>query len=225
VCGRFTLSTPAEILARMFELDEEPVDMLQPRYNIAPTQDVAVVRQLSAGSGRRLDLLRWGLVPSWAKDPAVGSRMINARAETVAEKPSFRAAFRKRRCVLPADGFYEWAKTEGGKQPYLFRLRSGQPFALAGLWETWHGAGGDVLDTCTIITTEANDVVRAAHPRMPVMLPPDTIGEWLDPSAEQPMHLLRLLSPYDAAEMTSVRVSKHVNSPANDDEGCVSAIN
>jgi putative SOS response-associated peptidase YedK len=152
--------------------------------------------------------------------------MINARGETVAEKPAFRSAFRSRRCLVPADGFYEWAKEGDRKQPYLFRLRSGDPFALAGLWESWRDAGGDVLETCTIVTTEANEVVRPAHHRMPVVLPPSAYEEWLDPEPGDLRHLLRLLEPYDADDfpMEALRVSTRVNSPANDDEGCVAPI-
>jgi putative SOS response-associated peptidase YedK len=230
MCGRFTLSTPGAVLARQLGLDEALPLALGPRYNIAPTQPVAVVRPVpdnapgrrdQVDGARRLDLLRWGLIPAWAKDPAMGSRLINARSETVADKPAFRAAFRKRRCLIPADGFYEWATVGAHKQPYHFRLRDGGPFAFAGLWEAWHAPTGDVLETCTILTTDANDVIRSLHPRMPVILPPDAYARWLDPAVDQPGALVPLLTPYDPAAMIGYRVSPRVNSPANDDEACV----
>src|SRR5438067_1776144 len=156
MCGRFTLQTPIPILNQLFDLADGPA--LQPRYNIAPTQTVAAVRA-GAGHQKELVLLRWGLIPSWADDPKIGNRLINARAETAAEKPSFRSAFRHRRCLVLADGFYEWQQIGGKKQPYLFRLRDGAPFAFAGLWEHWE-KGGRALDSCTVLTTGANDLVK-----------------------------------------------------------------
>jgi len=223
VCGRFTLSTPSEMLAELFELEGGPPG-LPPRYNIAPSQPVAVVRRPVADGPRRLHLLRWGLIPAWAKDPAIGARMINARSETVADKAAFRAALRKRRCLVPADGFFEWATEGARKQPYLFRLRDGRPFAFAGLWEAWHAPTGDMVETCALLTNEANDVVRPVHPRMPVILTPDHYDLWLDPTVDQTAPLLPLLVPLDPATMLGYRVSPRVNSPANDDEGCVEAV-
>lgn len=167
MCGRFTLRVPAAELVEIFRLLRRPD--VQPRYNIAPTQPVAVVRRIDRG--RELSMLRWGLVPSWAKDPKIGARMINARAETVATKPAFRTALRRRRCLVPADGFYEWAKSAGGtKQPHYITRRDGRPFAFAGLWESWDGPDGSSIESCTIVTTEANDLVGRIHDRMPVIL-------------------------------------------------------
>ena len=173
-------------MAEVFGLDEEPV--LAPRFNIAPTQDVTVVR---APSGRRqAGQVQWGLVPSWARDESIGSKLINARAETVAEKPAFRAALRARRCLVLADGFFEWQPAGGRKQPWYFRARDGRPFAFAGLWERWQPAGGEAVESCAIITTEANDVVRPVHERMPVILPlerPRSLARrWLDRRAAGP---------------------------------------
>ena len=179
MCGRFLLHTPVDTLQRAFGFAERP--NLRPRYNIAPTQTVPIVRQKDGG-GRELALVRWGLIPSWAKEAGIGGRLINARAETVAEKPAFRGAFRKRRALVPADGFYEWRKREGDrpKQPLLVRRRDGQPFAFAGLWEHWRGPEGEV-ETCTILTTEANAALAPIHDRMPVILDPACYDRWLDP--------------------------------------------
>jgi putative SOS response-associated peptidase YedK len=221
MCGRYTLSAPADALVPLFDLDEVPVVALAPRYNIAPSQPVPVVRRSPDTGTQRLDFVRWGLIPSWAKDPAIGSRLINARSETVAEKPAFRAALRQRRCLLPADGFYEWATEGGRKHPYHFRRRDGGAFALAGLWEVWHAPTGDTVETCTILTTDANDVVRPIHPRMPVILPPDAYALWLDPTVDRPGPLLPLLVPFDPAAMSAHRANPRVNSPANDDVGCL----
>jgi putative SOS response-associated peptidase YedK len=163
--GRFTLTTPMPVLAELF-LFPEAVPQ-PPRYNIAPTQAVATVRATDPNH-RKLAWCRWGLIPSWAADPAIGNRLINARAETAAEKPAFRSAFRHRRCLIPADDFFEWQKTVGRKQPFYIKMKDGQPFAFAGLWERWEG-GGEPVETCTILTTEANEVVRPVHDRMPVI--------------------------------------------------------
>lgn len=176
MCGRFAFYSPSEATAALFGASGS-ID-LQPRYNIAPTQDIAAIRE--GESGRELTTLRWGLVPFWAKDPSIGNRMINARAETVAEKPSFRAAFRRRRCLVLADGFYEWRKEESGKTPYLISLASGEPFALAGLWEHWQAKESDeTIDSATLITTQANAFMQQLHHRMPVILEPTTAERWL----------------------------------------------
>ncbi|PSB54255.1 hypothetical protein C7B61_22460, partial [filamentous cyanobacterium CCP1] len=183
MCGRFTLSQSAEALAIAFDLEEVPP--VPPRYNIAPTQPIAVVRSLthsSTTSERELTYLSWGLVPSWAKDPKIGTKLINARAETLAEKPSFRAAFKRRRCLIVADGFYEWHRTPEGKQPYYFHLQDHQPFAFGGLWEHWENGNGDVIESCAIITTAANEVLSPIHDRMPVILEPKGYDLWLDPT-------------------------------------------
>jgi putative SOS response-associated peptidase YedK len=217
VCGRFTLTTPPELIAEHFGLDDVPP--LGPRYNIAPTQPVPVVRKTA--QGRRLEMLRWGLVPSWAGDPSIGNRLINARAETVADKPSFRSAYRRRRCLVVADGFFEWKRVGVRKQPMYIRLRDQAPFAFAGLWESWHRDQPDAVESCTLITTGPNALLATIHDRMPVILHPDDYARWLDPGAGDPARLLR---PYPAAEMTAHPVSRRVNSPANDDPACVEAI-
>ena len=220
MCGRYTLSTPAGDLAQKFGV-VGGTPSLQPRYNVAPTQEVAAV--LAGGGGRRLELLRWGLIPSWAKDPEIGNRMINARAETVAEKPSFRKAFRQRRCLIPADGFYEWQKTNNGKQPFYIRMKDGSPFAFAGLWESWHADDEDVR-SCAIITTGANEVVGEVHGRMPVILAPEDHDLWLDPDFDETDPLASLLKPYPPDAMEAYPVSRFVNSPRNDDERCVEPV-
>ena len=185
MCGRFAFYSPAEASAALFGVVTSVE--FKPRYNIAPTQDIAAIRNSvrEPDEGRELAVLRWGLVPFWAKDPSIGNRMINARAETVAEKPSYRAAFRHRRCVVLADGFYEWRREKDSKTPYFISLASGQPFALAGLWEDWTDKQtGESLQTATLLTTEANDFMRPLHHRMPVVLGADSAGEWLSGSAE-----------------------------------------
>jgi putative SOS response-associated peptidase YedK len=212
MCGRFTLAVPAEKVATQFQLAEVPD--LSARYNIAPTQQVAAVRATEAG--RELALFRWGLVPSWAKDPSVGSRMINARAETAAEKPAFRTALRQRRCLIPADGFYEWQAGADGKQPFHIGLADGGLFALAGLYEHWKDPDGEWLHSCTILTTEANELMRPLHDRMPVILAPEHYAQWLDPGLRDAGPIQPLLAPYPADQMQARPVSKAVNRVAND---------
>lgn len=216
MCGRYSLTTPMEAVRQVFGFPERP--NLAPRVNIAPSQEVAAVRLEDGEAGaRRFAWLRWGLIPSWAKDPAIGNRMINARAETLAEKPAFRAAFRRRRCLIAADGFYEWTTEQGRKQPYRITLKDGAPFGFAGLWERWDGPGGDgAVESCTIVTTEANERLRAIHPRMPVILAPESFDTWLDP-ATSTAEAQGLLRPAPAAWFTAYRVSPKINSPANDD--------
>jgi putative SOS response-associated peptidase YedK len=212
MCGRFTLTLDPGDLQDELNFDISSVD-LAPRYNIAPSQPVAAVRD---GSSRKVELFRWGLVPSWAKDPAIGFKMINARSETISEKPSFRVPFSRRRCLIPADGFYEWAQGEGGKIPYYFYLKDHKPFTFAGLWEEWlPKEGGEALRTCTIITTAANEVLKQYHERMPVILPADVRWLWLDPSARVP-ELQSWLKPYPAGEMAWHEVSRLVNKPGVD---------
>jgi putative SOS response-associated peptidase YedK len=177
VCGRFAFYSPAEAVAALFDFDA--TFRTEPRYNIAPTQLVPVVRNAKTG-GREFTMLRWGLVPFWAKDPSIGHRMINARAETLADRPAYRNAYEKRRCLILADGFYEWRSGAGGKSPYFVSLASGLPFAFAGLWEGWvDRSTGESLQTATIVTTAANDFLKELHDRMPVVLQPDTAGAWL----------------------------------------------
>jgi putative SOS response-associated peptidase YedK len=201
-------------------LDVEP---LQPRFNIAPTQAVAAVRRVPESSepARQLVLLRWGLVPSWAKDPKIGNSLINARAESVAAKPAFRTAFRRRRCLVVADGFYEWQRTGTKKQPYFIRLADDRPFAFAGLWEFWEGPDHSALESCTLITTSANELMAPIHDRMPVILSPDDYDRWLDPAIQKPDQLQPLLRPYPSGEMLAYPVSTHVNNPRNEDAECI----
>ena len=227
MCGRFTQRMTWRELHERMDLIGTPLN-LQPRYNVAPSQDVAVVRTID--DGRTLAMLRWGLIPAWAKDQAIGHKLINAPSETAAEKPSFRSAFRHRRCLIPADGFYEWRREGKIRQPWLFGLRDGAPFAFAGLWERWtvpQGAAlagslaerspGDAVETCTILTTTANETVAPVHGRMPVIMPPDAYGPWLA-GEDVP------LAPYPADDMAAHPVSTLVNRPANDDPRCVEPV-
>ncbi len=227
MCGRFTQRLSWEELHELLDLVGAPRN-LRPRYNVAPSQDVAVAR--TTDGARALAMLRWGLIPAWAKDPTIAWKLINARSETVGEKPSFRAAFRHRRCLVPADGFYEWKRRGGTRQPWLFGLGDGAPMIFAGLWERWtipDGASltgslaerspGDAVETCTILTTAANETVAPVHGRMPVILPPDAWDAWL--AGEEVA-----LAPYPADAMTAHPVSTHVNRPANDDPRCVEPI-
>jgi putative SOS response-associated peptidase YedK len=221
MCGRFSLTaTPADVRA-VFHLDEEP--LLQPRYNIAPSQDVAVVRRSEAG-GRELVLMRWGLIPSFARDPAVGYRTINARAESVADKPAFREAFRTRRCLVLADGFYEWqAGGPYGKTPHYIRRPDRSPFAFAGLWERWRAPDGHVLETCSIVTTSANERVRELHDRMPVVLAPEHHDVWLDPGTDRE-RLIALLTPAPPSAFELYAVSTVVNRPENEGPECIEPV-
>jgi len=218
VCGRYTLATPGPRLAEAFEADAAELRELRPRYNIAPSQDAPVVR--SVEGGRRLELRRWGLVPAWSKDPKIGNRLINARAETVAEKPSFRAAFKRGRCLVPADGFYEWKPAGKRKQPYHVRRPDGGVLALAGLVERWHRGEEDEIRSFTILTTDANDLMRPIHGRMPVILPPDDWEAWLGPETSREA-LEALLRPAPEDVLEAVPVSTAVNDPATDDRRCV----
>ncbi len=217
MCGRYTLTATGQELAELFGLPEAPV--FDPRYNIAPTQPVPLVR--AGPGGRELVLARWGLIPHWAQDPSIGNRLINARAETVAEKASFRDAFRRRRCLVPATGFYEWHNQGGRKQPFHFRLADGRPFAFAGLWERWQGPEG-ALESCTVLTTAANAVVRPVHERMPVLLDPRDYAQWLDAGPSRPEELLPLLRPFPEGPMVAVPVGRWVNDPRHEGATCLS---
>jgi len=219
MCGRFTLLAPGDVLAAMFGVDKAP--SLAPRYNIAPSQPVAAARVSPEGGNRELAHIRWGLLPSWAKDPSASAPMINARAETVSEKPSFRSAFRRRRCLVPADGFYEWRRTPGRKQPYYIRFRDGRPFSIASLWERWEGPDGSVLESCALITTAANDAVSPIHDRMPVILAPKDYDLWLDPAVEAKEALLPLMCPFPSEEMAAFPVRIQVNNPKVDTPACI----
>jgi putative SOS response-associated peptidase YedK len=220
MCGRFSLIESVHELQQQFEFDLSAD--LEPRFNIAPSQEVFSI--ISDGKKRRGGTLRWGLVPHWAKEAKIGYKMINARAEGIEEKPSFREPFRKKRCLIIADGFYEWKKVDDRKQPYRFVMKDRKPFAFAGLWETWK-KGDAPLHTCTIITTTPNAVTEDVHDRMPVILKRADYDRWLDPS-NQAVHMLKsLLVPYPAEEMELYPVSELVNSPKNDVADVLSPLN
>ena len=212
MCGRYTLIADLGDLAQRFEFDGSYFSY-DPGYNIAPTESVLTVRNME---GREAAFMKWGLIPFWAKDPKIGARMINARAETVAEKPAFRKALKKRRCLVLADGYYEWQKTPVGKRPFRIVMRSGEPFALAGLWETWKEPQGNVVPSCTIITTAANDFLAPIHNRMPVILPRDKEKMWLDRDPDHAADLTDILTPYSDEGMDAYEVSTMVNYARND---------
>lgn len=220
MCGRFGQFSPAETLAAEFNLVTPP--KYGPRYNIAPNQPALVVRTARQTGGRELAWMQWGLVPSWAKDPNIGARMINARIETAAEKPAFRAAFQRRHSLVPADVFYEWDRKKGGKknQPYAFKLISGRPMALAGLWEYWETVDG-ALETFTILTTSANRLIETIHDRMPVIVPPDVYDAWL--SAEADLVLpARVAEPFPAEQMERIMIDTYVNDVRHEGPECLS---
>jgi putative SOS response-associated peptidase YedK len=211
MCGRFTLTLEVPALQQELGIKEVPSDW-QPRYNIAPSQPIPVVLDSEA---RKIEMLRWGLIPYWAKDASIGNKLINARAETVAEKPAFRSAFAQRRCLVVADGFYEWKKqSKGHAIPYYYSLEDGKPFAFAGLWENWVDLQGEKVRTCTIITCEANEPVRTVHPRMPVILTGDDMWRWLDGQSRE--NLIALLVPYGQGDLVARQVSTAVNRPDPD---------
>ncbi len=212
MCGRFALATDKKTLEMLYDL-ELRIE-LNHRYNIAPSQEVLALRQSQENGQKEPVYLKWGFVPFWADEPAMGNRMINARAETAPEKPSFRSAFNKRRLLIPASGFYEWKKEEGGKQPYYICHKEKQPFSLAGLWERWD-KGDQVLETCTILTTEPNKLVAPLHNRMPVIIPRDSYASWLDLETEKTF-LKEMLKPYPPEDFSAYPVSRQVNSPGND---------
>src|SRR5512139_2812246 len=214
MCGRFTLFTPASRLAEVFLPGE--VLAATPRYNIAPGQPILAVRASAAHDRREFAMPRWGLVPAWARDAAIGSRLINARAETVSEKPAFRRAIRERRCLVPADGFYEWKREGAVKRPFYIRMRDGVPFAFAGIWERWEGIPGESAETCAILTTAPNDLLAPIHDRMPLILPPEEYGRWLDPSVRSPESLAPLLRPLPSAALEAYPVGRTVNNPLAD---------
>lgn len=218
MCGRFTQHHESMEIETRFGAQAVLFDP-GPRYNIAPSQPLTVVVTEASSRNRVVDGFQWGLVPFWAKDPAIGNKMINARAETVAEKPSFKNALKQRRCILPADGFYEWDKAGGTRQPYHFRRADGALFGFAGLWEEWkRPEGGPPLLSCTIITTEANETVGRIHDRMPVILQsPDDEALWLDPDVRDVQDVLPLLAPYPDREMEAFAVSRRINTPVIDD--------
>lgn len=223
MCGRYTHLYTWKQLHRLMELTTPLVD-LPMRYNVAPTQRAPVVRQ-SRANARTLDMLRWGLVPSWAKDLAVGSSMINARGETIASKPAFRAAFKRRRCIVPISGFYEWQKLGGTrKQPHYITASDDQPLALAGLWESWLSPEQESIETYTIVTTTPNEMMAEIHDRMPVILHAEDLDAWLDPGDEGSARVAGLIRPYPAELMLARPVSTHVNSPRHDDPSCIQTL-
>ena len=215
MCGRYVLQQPEELQARF--QTENSLD-LRPSYNVAPSKMMPVVTR---NSPNRLTLMKWGLVPSWAKDPKIGFKIINARAEGIEDKPSFRLAVRRSRCLVPASGYYEWKKEGSAKIPYLFRLKDQELFAFAGLCECWHDAEGKELLTYTIITTAPNELTAEVHDRMPVILKTEDENEWLDSAVNDPDQAVRLLRTYDAEGMESFPVSAKVGSPANNDPSLI----
>ena len=219
MCGRFTLKTPVERLSEKFQFPQ--VVPLKPRYNIAPSQSVAVVRLLPDDADRKLAMLRWGLLPAWVKDPTKVQQPINAKAETAAEKPMFRDPFKRRRCLVPADGFYEWKQDEGHKQPVYIHMKDGEPFAFAGLWERWEDKDGIVVESCTLLTTEPNDLLAPIHNRMPVILDPKDYEQWLVPDVQEVSRLKPILRSYPPEQMTYYPVNLRVNNPRNDDALCI----
>jgi putative SOS response-associated peptidase YedK len=213
MCGRFVITTPVPTIAKRFKVTQVVSPDPGPRYNIAPTNEIIVVNDEGV---RQLTACRWGFLPVWAKDPAIRTNMINARAETVADKPVFRHAFKKQRCLVIADGFYEWKKERGRKLPMYIRLKTGEPFGFAGLYNVWTSPAGDEVCTCTIITTRANDLLKPIHDRMPVIIPMEREDRWLDPALQDKKELLPLLEPYDADAMEAWEVSPRMNRPGYD---------
>ncbi|MEW6125943.1 MAG: SOS response-associated peptidase [Acidobacteriota bacterium] len=220
MCGRFVRSRTIDEIAEAFFIDIVEAD-LQPSFNIAPTQNLLAI---SGNSVKRLTAMRWGLIPSWAKDDSLAAKMINARAETIIEKPSFKTPFKNSRCLIVADGFYEWKKTGKEKIPFYIHLKSDEPFAFAGLFDHWETPEGQVLTTCTIITTEANDLMRDLHERMPVILPREQHELWLDASVKNQNVLLEMLQPFSADLMEAYEVSRLVNSPRNNSPACIKRV-
>jgi len=233
MCGRFALYNSAAAIATLFDLEMSVVDTpaLPPRYNIAPTQPVAIVRNQPGNPTREWTLTKWGLVPSWSKDPKIGTKMINARSETAAEKPSFRAAFKRRRCLVPTDGFYEWQKPPAGakrKQPYYISMADSQTFAIAGLWECWADLDGSMLETCTLLTTTPNELMEPIHNRMPVIIEPDEYDDWLgdgqDADRAYQNHLRHLMRPYPAQRMQAYPVGTYVSNARNEGATCIESL-
>jgi putative SOS response-associated peptidase YedK len=223
VCGRYRLSRRKQLVEEYF--DSAPWDDdWNPRYNIAPTQPIPVVRQNPKEPVSELSLMKWGLIPRWSKDPSGAASMINARSETAATKPAFSDALKTRRCLIPADGFYEWKRDGKAKQPHCFEVNNGELFAFAGLWDRWKNLDGTWIKTCSILTTTPNAVTTTIHDRMPVILDPENYDLWLDPGMTKVEAVSDLLKPYDAQLMKCYPVSTRVNSVANDDEGCSASV-
>jgi putative SOS response-associated peptidase YedK len=218
MCGRFRLGKGREALKEYFGAEAD-LDW-SPRYNIAPTQSIPSVRQNPSQPVRELSFMRWGLIPYWAKDPSIGYKLINARSETATSRPAFRDALKSRRCLIPADGFYEWKKLPKAKQPFCFVLQDESMFAFAGIWDRWKDRDGDIIVSCSILTTSPNELLAGVHDRMPVILPPDDYDLWLDPGFQDTQEVSALLKPYRAALMRGYPVSTRVNIVDNDDAQC-----
>lgn len=222
MCGRYTHRLSWREIRELYRLTLQTAPNIPARYNVAPTQDVLVVRLIAGTKDREFVMLRWGLIPPWSKDLKMAATMINARAETLIQKPSFRTAFRRRRCLIVADGFYECRKLPSGKQPYFVTAKDGEPFAFAGLWERWEKApDGRPVESCTIVTTEANEVLRPIHDRMPVLLSPGDFDAWLDTQAWPAEKAAQLLKPFLAERIVLVAVTTRVNNVRNDDPACI----
>ncbi len=221
MCGRFVSDIPPDQLKATYGLHSLPD--ITPRYNIAPSQQVLAVRQDNGGE-RGMALLKWGLIPSWAKDPKISYKMINARSETVHEKPSFKNAFHSRRCIIPASGFYEWERRGKEKIPHYIHLKDGKIMSLAGLWDRWKSPEGNVVETCTILTTTANSLIKKLHDRMPVILHNDELELWLDKSIDEVDQLRELFNPYPSGRIEEHIVSKDVNSPSNDNPSLINPV-
>jgi putative SOS response-associated peptidase YedK len=218
MCGRFTSLLSPEIIASTYGVSAPP--LLETSYNVAPTQSVIAIRQ-RADCRREAAIVRWGLIPSWAKDSSIGNKLINARCETVAEKPSFRTAIRQRRCTVPASGFFEWAATANGKIPHYVTMNDGSPLSLAGIWESWKNSDGEITESCALLTTEANSLMATIHERMPVILHQADLDLWLDRAVTEQKGLQRLYKPYPSELMQEWPVSTFVNSPAHNSEECI----
>jgi putative SOS response-associated peptidase YedK len=220
MCGRYAITTAPEAIRQLFGYLEQP--NFPPRYNVAPTQPIPIVRLVDGK--RHFALVRWGLIPSWVKDPRTFSLLINARGESAAEKPAFRNAMKRRRCLVPADGFYEWKNEGAGKRPYFVRLKSGEPMAFAGLWETWTGPNGEEVETAAIVTTNANRTLAPIHDRMPVILPPDQFDFWLDCTRVDAEMASALIMPARDDLLEAYPVSTAVNRTANDSEALIKPV-
>ena len=220
MCGRYRLSKRKQLIAESFDVSWDDLADWNPRYNIAPTQPVPIIRQHPKEPVRKLSLVRWGLIPSWAKDVSSAAKMINARSETVSTQPAFRDALKTRRCLVPADGFYEWQRRGSVKQPFCFEVNNGELFAFAGLWDHWKDNKGTWVKSCSILTTTPNAVTATVHDRMPVILDPSNYDLWLDPGMTSPDAACDLLRPYNAQFMHSYPVSTRINNVVNDDEQC-----
>ncbi len=220
MCGRYVQKSPIDVLQKEFRIEKIHHD-IQASYNIAPSQQVAAVIQRDV---RELIPLKWGLIPSWAKDPKIAYKLINARGETLKDKPSFRNAFKRRRCLILGDGFYEWRKASKTKQPMYITLKSKKPFAFAGLWETWKSSDSNTVSTCTIVTTEANDLMKTIHSRMPVILRKDQTALWLDTDLQDDLFLESMIKPYESESLEAVEVSQKVNSPKVSSPQCIEPV-